>query len=155
MGERLQVGLKQFNEKGAPLIYTYFKEPDQSTDAAAIKNDATDSVAEQCRQDLISFKKRLGELGHFNTRYKSIEDLKFQFLKQLDLLQEKGFIKLQEEVKAETQEAVTKYMNTNNIQGDNNTINQAETLNQSTIHADNQQAEKIMNLGSNVGNINF
>ena len=153
--QEFDTALKQFNEKGTPLIYTYFKEPDYSNNPAPVASNPTDLVAEQCRQDLVNFKKRLGELGHFFTRYKSIEDLKYLFLKQLDLLQEKGFIKLQEEMKTNTKDAVEKYMHTANVQGDNNTINQGGTVNQTTIHADNQHAEKIINLGSNVGNINF
>lgn len=148
--------LKQFNETGAPLIYTYFKEPDN-----ADKAPAANAVSDERKQDLVNFKKRLSSIGHFYTKYTNIDNLKLQFLKQLDILQDKGFIKLKEEVKSETKDAVANYFsnisnsNLANVQGNNNTVVQEGTLNQTNINADNQKAEKIVNIGTVSGDVNF
>jgi len=141
--------LKQFNDTGAPLIYTYFKEPESTNTAQPVINNVpeTDPVAEQCRQDLISFKKRLGDIGHFYTRYINIDSLKLQFLQQLDILQDKGFPKLQEEVRNETKEAVTNYINninTANVLGNNNIVIQGVTDSVITVNV-NGKTEEIMN----------
>ena len=128
--------LKQFNETGAPLIYTYFK-------TGAPDPDAADEQA----QDLVKFKKRLAGIGHFYTSYKSIEDLQLQFRKQLDRLEDKGIIKLQEEVKSETKEAVTNYfnsINTANVQGNDNIIIQGVTDSVITVNV-NGKNEDILN----------
>jgi hypothetical protein len=140
--------LKQFHETGLPLIYTYFK-------TGAPEADPNDEQA----KDLDKFKKRLGDLGHFYTLYNNMDDLQLQFRRQLDKLDDNGFIKLQDNVKTKTREAVEKYVKSittaATIEGNNNVVNQGETVNQSTIQADHQQAEKIVNIGSNVGNISF
>ncbi len=142
--------LKQFHETGSPILYTYFK----------TGVPAPDPANEQA-QHLVKFKKRLGDLGHFYTSYNSTEDLLLQFRKQLDRLEDKGLIKMQEDLKSETKEAVASYINTitntntANVQGNNNTTNQGGTVNQNTISADNQKAEKIANIGNITGNISF
>jgi hypothetical protein len=125
--------LKLFKEKGSPLIYTYFKEPEIKE--ANVITPIAGSKEESQQQELLSFKKRLSELGHFYTRYKSIEDLKYQLLLQLDLLKEKGIIQLQEDVKKASMPAVVNYIN--------------------TINASNQQAQKINNIGSITGNVSL
>ncbi len=102
--------LKQFKNTGKPLIYTYFKESEETVPEITSPKPAE----EKTKQDLIEFKKKLSELGHFYTHYKSIEDLKYQFLKQLDRMEDKGIIKVQEEVKTETSHAVNNYFTTNN-----------------------------------------
>lgn len=127
--------IKQFHDKGTPLIYTYFKEPD-----GQIKEEQDlDDASEKSRQDLLEFKKRLQEIGHFYTRYNNIDNLKLQFLKQLDFLRGQGYEKLQEEVKVETKDAVVNYINT---------INTTNTLN-----ANNQKAKTIINVVKNEGGI--
>lgn len=142
--------LKQFHETGLPLIYTYFK-----TDAP--QPDPADEKA----QEMVKFKKRLSEIGHFYTKYKNTEDLLLQFRKQLDRLEDKGLIKLQDEITAETKDAVTNYINTitntnsMKVKGNNNITNQGETINQVNIHADKQQGEKIINIGNVTGNLTF
>ena len=97
--EEFDTALMQFKETGSPLIFTYFK-------SGAPDPDSNDLLA----LDLISFKKRLAEIGHFYTVYNNIDDLKYQFRKQLDRLEDKGFIVLQEEIKRETSHAVTNYL---------------------------------------------
>jgi hypothetical protein len=142
--------LKQFHETGSPLIYTYFKtggpEPDPADEKA---------------QEMVKFKKRLSEIGHFFTRFENTQDLLLQFRKQLDLIEDKGLIKVQEDVKAETKDTVSTYINTinntntANVKGNNNITNQGGTVNQVTINAGNQKAEKIANIGTVNGNLNF
>jgi len=120
--------LKQFHETGSPLIYTYFKSGGPNPDPADEKD-----------QEMVKFKKRLSEIGHFFTSYKSTEDLLLQFRKQLDRLEDKGLIKLQDEIKAETKAAITNYMNINNY----------------SMRIEKQEAEKIINVETNYGGINF
>jgi hypothetical protein len=100
--QEFDTALQQFKETGSPLIYTYFK-------AGAPESDPNDVQA----LDLAKFKKRLGDLKHFYTVYKSIDDLKNQFRNQLDILEEKGFIVYQEKFKQDTKEAVANYFNIN------------------------------------------
>jgi hypothetical protein len=95
--------LQQFKETGSPLIYTYFK-------SGAPEPDPNDQFA----LDLTTFKKRLADIGHFYTVYNNMDDLKYQFRKQLDRLEDKGLIVLQEEVKLQTKEAVANYFNIKN-----------------------------------------
>ena len=95
--EEFDTALRQFRETGKPLIYTYFK------------TGATESDS-----DLMKFKKRLANIGHFYTSYKGIEDLKYQFRKQLDRLEDRGFIAVRNEVKKATEKAVTNYLNVKN-----------------------------------------
>ena len=90
----------------------------------------------QSRKDLESFKKRLEELKHFYTRYTNIDNLKNQFRTQLDLLENSGFEKLQQDVKNETIEAVTNYINNinnANVAGNNNIVIQGVTDSTITI----------------------
>jgi len=101
--EEFNTALTHFNETGSPLIFTYFK-------SGAPEPDPSDQLA----LDLATFKKRLTDIGHFYTVYNNIDDLKYQFRKQLDRLEDKGFISLQQEVKKETIEAVTNYFNIKN-----------------------------------------
>jgi hypothetical protein len=101
--EEFDIALNQFKETGTPLIYTYFK-------SGAPEPDPNDQSA----KDLIDFKKRLSDIGHFYTVYNNIDDLKYQFRKQLDRLEDKGFIVLKDEVKKETLEAVNNYFNVKN-----------------------------------------
>lgn len=80
------VALQQFKETGSPLIFTYFKSgapPPAPDDEQAL--------------ELERFKKRLIDLRHFYTVYKNIDDLKNHFLQQLDILEDRGFIKYSEE----------------------------------------------------------
>ena len=62
-------------DKKKPLIYTYFK--DVQVNIGSITKEIT---------TLLAFKEKLANLGHYPTRYTSIEDLKLQFQQQLDIL---------------------------------------------------------------------
>lgn len=101
--EEFDTALTQFKETGSPLIYTYFKD-------GAPEPDATDQVA----INLKNFKERLSKLGHFYTSYSNIDNLKLKFRQQLDRLVDKGYINLQEEIKAETLGAITHYLKIKN-----------------------------------------
>ncbi len=151
--EEFDTALKQFKETGSPLIYTYFR-------AGAPEPDPTDQMA----LDLAAFKKRLSDIGHFYTQYDDIGDLKYQFRKQLDLLEDKGIIVLQQEVQEKTKDAVTNYFNSKNMvtgtvsaggdvnigdkikntsttQGDNNIVIQGVTASTITVNVDGQTKE--------------
>jgi hypothetical protein len=76
--EEFEVAFQQFKNCGKPLIYTFFKSPD-------IK------AGRERRNDLNSlwaFQDKLTELGHFQTEYDSIADLKLKFRDQLPKLLE-------------------------------------------------------------------
>ena len=147
--EEFNTALKQFKETGSPLIYTYFKEPEKPQTPAAISTGtaepvktnvpAPNSEADKNAKYLKKFKKELGKLGHFFTRYKSIEELKLKFREQLDIMEEKGIIQLKNEVHNETKEAVINYINkinTATVTGDYN-ITVQDVSGQSSINTGN------------------
>ena len=70
--EEFEKAFKTFQDNNKPLIYTYFK------DAAINTGSITSNII-----SLLEFKEKLKELGHFQTNYKDINDLKFQFNNQL------------------------------------------------------------------------
>ena len=71
--EEFETAFGQFQKMNRPLIYTYFKNaPVNSGD-----------LKEQDTQSRFDFLKRLKELGHFQTEYANIDDLKYQFAEQL------------------------------------------------------------------------
>jgi len=151
--QEFDTALKHFHETGAPLIYTYFKEPFGSGSLQAGENGENEHnpADEQSRQDLENFKKRLNELGHFYTRYRNIDHLINQFGDQLDILKNKGYEKLQEEVKGETKEAVVKYISNINIakvQGDNNIVIQGVTDSMITVNVNGKTEEILNELGA-------
>ena len=77
--EEFDVAYSSFKKKGKPkYIYTYFKEVQINTSNLNID----DLVGLQ------NFKEKLDSLGHFYTRYKSIEDLKGKLDNQLDKILE-------------------------------------------------------------------
>ncbi len=129
--EEFNTALAHFHQTGAPLIYTYFKEPDTTeptgTEITTGSADTPDLAAG--RESLEAFKKQLHQLGHFYTRYKSTEELKFKFREQLDILDYNGFIQLKKAKIEETKEAVTQYIQhiqVANIVGDGNTVVQGD-----------------------------
>ena len=72
--EEFETAFGQFKRTGKPLVYTYFK--DAPINMEEIKESDIKSKFE--------FEKKLKDLGHFKTIYKNIDDLKFQFKKQLE-----------------------------------------------------------------------
>lgn len=72
--EEFEVAYNQFKKLKKPSIFTYFKD-------APIR---TGSLNKRDTLSLLNFEDRLREIKHFSTRYKSIEDLKYQFDMQLE-----------------------------------------------------------------------
>lgn len=81
--EEFETAFKQFKETSKPFVYTYFKDAPVSTGSITYEIIS-----------LLDFQKKLSELGHFITWYKSIEDLKYKFDQQLVKLYEQEFYKL-------------------------------------------------------------
>lgn len=73
--EEFEAAFGAFNSAGKPIIYTYFK------DAVVLTGDIDESIL-----SLLEFKKRLSKLNHYYTRYRSSEELKWLFSRQLDKL---------------------------------------------------------------------
>jgi len=96
--EEFETALKNFRDTGKPLIYTYFK-------TGAPEPKAGDENA----QSLVSFKKKLAEIGHFYTTYDNIFELKYKFGEQLRKLEDLGFAGLQQEIKEKTAVALNQY----------------------------------------------
>ena len=126
--EEFENAFGKFKADKKPFIFTYFKDAPEKTE-----------------DSLEAFKKKLQDLGHFYGGFKDSNDLWNQFNKELDRL---------EEAKFERNDFKPAAVN-NNITGDGNVSNQGGTVNQSTINADSQQAEKIVNVGNNTGNISL
>jgi len=80
--EEFETAFGQFQATSRPFIFTYFKDAEISTGSADRKALAS----------LWAFQDKLDALGHFYTRYKSIDELKLHFNRQLDKLAASGFI---------------------------------------------------------------
>jgi hypothetical protein len=73
--EEFETAFGAFSVGSKPLIYTYFK------DDLILTGDIDDSIT-----SLLDFKRKLGALRHYYTRYRSAEELKWLFSRQLDKL---------------------------------------------------------------------
>jgi hypothetical protein len=73
--EEFEAAFGAFTSGNKPLIYTYFK------DDLVLTGDIDESIV-----SLLEFKKKLGVLKHYYTRYRSAEELKWLFRRQLDKL---------------------------------------------------------------------
>ena len=82
--EEFETAFGQFQASHKPFIFTYFKDAEISLGIAN----------EDDLMSLFAFRKKLDALGHFYTRYKNIDALKFHFNSQLDKLAANGFIEL-------------------------------------------------------------
>jgi O-acetyl-ADP-ribose deacetylase (regulator of RNase III) len=85
--EEFETAFGEFKKTERPFVFTYFK--------SASINDVDDK-----RNDLDSlfkFKDKLKSLGHYQTRYENIHDLKFQLNQQLDRLYDNGFARFPSE----------------------------------------------------------
>jgi TIR domain len=83
--EEFETAFRQFKATNKPIIFIYFKDAEISVA----------DVADANKKDLMSlwaFQEKLSALGHFRTSYKNVDDLKFQFNRQLDKLAANGFI---------------------------------------------------------------
>lgn len=77
--EEFNVAFKQFQESQKPFIFTYFKD---------------DGSGRPVEPSVTAFRKRLKEMGHFETVYKNTEHLLLHFSNQLSKLQHTSFKKL-------------------------------------------------------------
>jgi hypothetical protein len=73
--EEFETAFGAFRAENKPLIYTYFK------DDVVLTGDIDEGIV-----SLLEFKKKLSELKHYYTRYRSAEELKWLFSRQLDKL---------------------------------------------------------------------
>lgn len=73
--EEFETAFGAFQAGNKPLIYTYFK------DGLVLTGDIDESIL-----SLLEFKKKLSALNHYYTRYRSAEELKWLFSRQLDKL---------------------------------------------------------------------
>jgi hypothetical protein len=80
--EEFETAFGQFKATKTPFIFTYFKDAPISTGSAS-KNDM---------MSLWAFQEKLKNLEHFQTVYKSIEELQLKFNQQLEKLVANGFI---------------------------------------------------------------
>ncbi len=80
--EEFEMAFGQFKKNGRPFIYTYFK-------------NAQVNIHELDESNILSlfeFKRRLNEMQHFYTIFKNTEDLKLQFLSQLQKLEDNDLL---------------------------------------------------------------
>lgn len=79
--EEFEVALSQFIDAKKPLIYVYYtpSDPDFAT-------------SDEDQKSLADFRKRLSDIGHFETRYENLQDLQLKFLQQVHRLAELGHI---------------------------------------------------------------
>lgn len=82
--EEFETAFGQFKATNKPFIFTYFKDAQISTGSAD----------RQSLGSLWAFQDKLKALGHYQTVYKNIDELKFHFNRQLDKLAGSGFIEL-------------------------------------------------------------
>ena len=73
--EEFETAFGGFQTENKPLIFTYFKD-----DLIQTGDIGKDIIS------LLDFKEKLKNLGHYYTRYRSVEDLKWQFGRQLEKL---------------------------------------------------------------------
>lgn len=73
--EEFETAFGAFRAGNRPLVYTYFK------DDLILTGDIDEGIL-----SLLEFKKKLGALKHYYTRYRSAEELKWLFSRQLDKL---------------------------------------------------------------------
>lgn len=71
--EEFDTAYQVFKDKGKPKIWTYFKDAQINTDSI------TDEI-----NTLLAFKKKIGEMGHFYSKYNNIDNLINQYRSQLD-----------------------------------------------------------------------
>jgi len=105
--EEFETAFGQFQATNKPFIFTYFKDAPINTGSAN-------------QQDLMSlwaFQHKLDQLGHFYTRYQTLDALKLHFNGQLDKLAANGFITFAPDQGAPAAPAHTRYQATLNGSG--------------------------------------
>ena len=103
--EEFGTAFGQFKTTNKPFIFTYFKDSEISTGSANKKD----------LMSLWAFQEKLGELGHFYTPYKNIDELKFKFNQQLDKLAASGFIEFKPDKTGLEQNAAINISHSKNV----------------------------------------
>lgn len=103
--EEFETAFGQFKTTNKPFIFTYFKDSEINTDSANKKD----------LMSLWAFQEKLGELGHFYTLYKNIDELKFKFNQQLDKLAAGGFIEFKPDNTRPEQNPATSISHSENV----------------------------------------
>jgi O-acetyl-ADP-ribose deacetylase (regulator of RNase III) len=80
--EEFESAFGQFDKAGKPFVFTYFKTAPVSMDDEVKRSDLA---------SLWKFQDKLKSLGHYQSKYANIDDLKVQLSQQLDKLCESGF----------------------------------------------------------------
>jgi internalin A len=80
--EEFEAAFGQFDQAGKPFVFTYFKTAPISIDEEARRSDLA---------SLWKFQDKLKSLGHYQSKYTNIDDLKMQLSRQLDKLCDCGF----------------------------------------------------------------
>jgi O-acetyl-ADP-ribose deacetylase (regulator of RNase III) len=80
--EEFEAAFGQFKKTERPFVFTYFKTAPMTLDVDGRRNDL---------DSLFKFQDKLRTLGHYQTRYESVADLKLQLNQQLDRLCDSGF----------------------------------------------------------------
>lgn len=80
--EEFEKAFGQFQATNKPFIFTYFKD----TAVSKISN-----ISAKDKQSVEAFQKKLKELGHFQSIYENIHELKYKFGEQLDELAARNF----------------------------------------------------------------
>ena len=87
--EEFEKAFGQFKETGKPIIYTFFRDSYINT------GSIDDTIL-----SMLSFKRKLNELGHFVTVYENIDQLKLKFTEQLTKFADTGFLEIDQSGKA-------------------------------------------------------
>lgn len=85
--EEFEIAFGQFKDTGKPLIFTYFNDTLE-----------TNRVSDLCKEDIMSlwsFQEKLKNLGHFQSIYTNIDELKHKFNAQLEKMLKQGLINTQ------------------------------------------------------------
>lgn len=106
--EEFTTAFGQFQATNKPFIFTYFKDAPVNTG-----NLNKDTLR------LLDFKEKLGELGHFFTSYKNVEELQLKFSQQLEKLVAAKFIQF-DQVDGNEKTAKKQVSNKSKVKGNNN-----------------------------------
>lgn len=83
--EEFDAAFKRFKATGKPFVFTYFKDAPIHPSALNLRDLSS----------LRNFQKKLEDLGHYQTKYANVQDLKYQFNRQLEKLAANGFIEFE------------------------------------------------------------
>ncbi|MGZ8213765.1 MAG: hypothetical protein ACXWTP_04625 [Methylosarcina sp.] len=131
--EEFETAFGSYKETDKPLIFTYFKDPPSNT-GSANENDLI---------SLRSFQEKLKKLGHFQTRYESINDLLLHFGQQLDKLADSGFIQLHAKIEDAVNPPITQthYGTGDNVAGNQTKIGRQVNMGSNSTYNENNSKD--------------